>query len=78
MMSKDNIRATTTTRRPKPIVEKIALNLHKFLPNRSQPQKLHSKPHRSHAHRNCGNRPSFEVWQFAHTPSHPPPLLAER
>jgi len=43
--------ATATTRRLKPILEEIALNLQKFVPNRSQPRKPQPKPHLSHAYK---------------------------
>ncbi|TLD43975.1 MAG: hypothetical protein FAZ92_03748 [Accumulibacter sp.] len=40
--------ATVTTRRLKPILEGIAVNLQTFVPNRSQPRTSQSKPHLSH------------------------------
>ncbi|QKS30950.1 MAG: transposase [Candidatus Accumulibacter similis] len=43
--------ATATTRRLKPILQEIALNLQKFLPDRSQPRKPQPKPHLSHAYK---------------------------
>ncbi|WP_366984014.1 transposase [Accumulibacter sp.] len=43
--------ATATARRPKPILEEIALNLQKFVPNRSRPRKPQPKPHLSHAYK---------------------------
>jgi len=43
--------ATATTRRLKHILEEIALNLQKFVPNRSQPRKPQPKPHLSHAYK---------------------------
>ena len=41
--------ATATTRRLKPILREIALNLQKFVPDRSQPRKSQPKPHLAHA-----------------------------
>jgi hypothetical protein len=45
------LRATATTRRLKPILEELTLNLQKFIPDRSQPRKPQPKPHRSHAYK---------------------------
>jgi len=45
------LRATATTRRLKPIIEDLALNLQKFVPDRSRPRKPRPKPHRSHAYK---------------------------
>lgn len=45
------LRATATTRRLKPILEELALNLQKFVPDRSQPRKPQAKPHRAHAYK---------------------------
>ncbi|MBL8424186.1 MAG: hypothetical protein JNK06_11940 [Candidatus Accumulibacter phosphatis] len=42
--------AAATARRLKPLLEEIALNLQKFVPNRSRPRKPQPKPHRSHAY----------------------------
>ena len=42
---------SATARRPKPILEEIALNLQKSVPNRSQPRKPQPKPHLSHAYK---------------------------
>ena len=43
--------AQATTRRLKPLLEEIALNLQKFVPDRSQPRKHQRKPHLSHAYK---------------------------
>jgi hypothetical protein len=43
--------AQATTRRLKPLLAEIALNLQKFVPERSQPRKPQPKPHLSHAYK---------------------------
>jgi len=43
--------AQATTRRLKPLLAEIALNLQKFVPDRSQPRKPQPKPHLSHAYK---------------------------
>ena len=43
--------AAATPRRLKPLLEELALNLQKFVPNRSRPRKPQPKPHRSHAYK---------------------------
>ena len=40
-----------TTRRLRPLMKEIALNLQKFIPDRSQPRKPQPKPHLSHAYK---------------------------
>ncbi|MBN8497453.1 IS4 family transposase [Accumulibacter sp.] len=43
--------AQATTRRLKPLLAEIALNLQKFVPDRSRPRKPQPKPHLSHAYK---------------------------
>jgi hypothetical protein len=43
--------ASATTRRLNPLLDKIALNRQKFVPDRSRPRKPQPKPHLSHAYK---------------------------
>lgn len=43
--------AAATTRRLKPVIEELAMNLQKFVPDRSKPRKHKPKHHRSHAYK---------------------------
>ncbi|EXI69847.1 MAG: hypothetical protein AW08_00340 [Candidatus Accumulibacter adjunctus] len=43
--------SSANTRRLEPLLEEIALNLQKFVPNRSQPRKPQPKPHLSHTYK---------------------------
>jgi len=43
--------AAATPRKLKPLLNEIALNLQKFIPDRSQPRKPQRKPHRYHAYK---------------------------
>jgi len=45
------LNATATPRRLKLLLDEIALNLQKFVANRSKPRKPQPKPHRSHAYK---------------------------
>jgi len=43
--------AAATVRRIKPVIAELAMNLQKFIPDRSHPRKPQPKPHRSHAYK---------------------------
>ena len=43
--------AKATSRRLKPLLKEIALNLQKFVPDRSRPRKPQHKPHRFYAYK---------------------------